>query len=113
MQLREPKRTTIDFAALQAAADQHAKEQTEAAKANLKAIREKARSEQQIITTLGQKAADQDREAKRREAEREAEEAAETAKQAVLDKYKAETQQDERTEAYKGLVKKLRPTETE
>lgn len=112
MQLREPKRTTIDFAALQAAADQHEKERTEAAKANLKAIREKAQGERQIITDLAQKAAARDREAKRQEAERKAEEEAEAAKQAVLDKYKAETQQDEKTEAYKGLVKKIRQTET-
>ncbi len=104
----EPKRTVIDYAALQAAVDQHKAEQNTAAAERLKAIRDNGKWGREVITALAKKAAEKDRAAKYAAAQREAERAAERAKQDIIGQYEKETRQSAVDEAYRTLTKQLR-----
>lgn len=108
MQLKTPQRTTADYAALQAAVDQHREERDAEATARLKAIRENETKEQKALAALVKKAADRSRDEKRTEAEKEAEQAAEDARRAVIDRYEQETGQTAVDKAYRNLAQRLR-----
>ena len=103
----EPKRTVIDYAALQAAVDRHKAEQSAAAEERLKSIRDRASKEQEHIFNLARQVAEKDRAAKRAAAEREAELAAENARQAVIGRYEQETQQTAADRAWRTFSTQL------